>query len=214
MFLLFVVYVIGNMSNILSKLLGSGDKLKIIRLFLLNGEEIISPKKISLRSKTPANSVRKVTNLLSSIGFIKKAKRKEEILNNGKVKKRIVAGWMLDTSFPLLIPLKELVLDTTPLSRVDFIKKLKNAGAMKLVVLSGIFIKEENSRIDVLVVGNKIKKRVLEKILKGVEAEVGKELSYAVFDTEDFVYRLNMCDKFIRDILDYPHQKILNTINV
>ncbi len=202
------------MSNILSKLLGSGDKLKIIRLFLLNGEEIISPKKISLRSKTPANSVRKVTNLLSSIGFIKKAKRKEEILNNGKVKKRIVAGWMLDTSFPLLIPLKELVLDTTPLSRVDFIKKLKNAGAMKLVVLSGIFIKEENSRIDVLVVGNKIKKRVLEKILKGVEAEVGKELSYAVFDTEDFVYRLNMCDKFIRDILDYPHQKILNTINV
>lgn len=212
--MLFVVYVIGNMSNILSKLLGSGDKLKIIRLFLLNGEEIISPKKISLRSKTPANSVRKVTNLLSSIGFIKKAKRKEEILNNGKVKKRIVAGWMLDTSFPLLIPLKELVLDTTPLSRVDFIKKLKNAGAMKLVVLSGIFIKEENSRIDVLVVGNKIKKRVLEKILKGVEAEVGKELSYAVFDTEDFVYRLNMCDKFIRDILDYPHQKILNTINV
>ena len=51
-------------------------------------------------------------------------------------------------------------------------------------------------------------------LLKEIEAEVGKELSYAVFASDDFIYRLNICDKFIRDVLDYPHQKILNKLGI
>jgi hypothetical protein len=39
----------------------------------------------------------------------------------------------------------------------------------------------------------------------------GAELTYAVFDTKEFLYRLNMYDKLIRDILDYPHEVVLQS---
>ena len=77
-----------------------------------------------------------------------------------------------------------------------------------------IFNLKDNSRVDLLIVGDKIRKNVLTTALKELEAEVGKELSYAVFETDDFMYRVNMYDKFIRDILDYPHQKLLNKLGV
>jgi hypothetical protein len=42
-----------------------------------------------------------------------------------------------------------------------------------------------------------------------MEAEIGGELSYAVFETKEFLYRLNMYDKLVRDILDYPHEVVV-----
>ncbi|MBU1179130.1 MAG: hypothetical protein ABIJ85_02440 [bacterium] len=194
------------MSSILSKLFGSVDRLKIIRLFLLNAEEVFLPKSIVKRAKASPASVRREINLLSGIGFVHKKKFSQD----GKKKE----GWCTDSSFLLLEPLKELVLDTTPLSRTEFLGRLRKAGQIKLVILSGIFIKHEDSRVDILVVGDKIRKNALEKILKEAEAEIGKELVYAVFTTDDFVYRLNIYDKFIRDILDYPHQKIMNKLGI
>jgi hypothetical protein len=35
----------------------------------------------------------------------------------------------------------------------------------------------------------------------------------ALFDTEEFMYRLKMYDKLLRDVLDYPHEKIVNKID-
>ena len=43
-----------------------------------------------------------------------------------------------------------------------------------------------------------------------LEAEIGKELAYAVFDTPDFLYRANMYDKLVRDVIDFPHEKVLD----
>ncbi len=37
-----------------------------------------------------------------------------------------------------------------------------------------------------LIVGNNLKKPVLNNILKSIEAELGKELVYAYFETPDF----------------------------
>jgi hypothetical protein len=65
-----------------------------------------------------------------------------------------------------------------------------------------------------LVVGDNIKRGKLENVMKTLESEIGKELKYAYFGTEDFKYRLSMCDKLIRDILDYPHKKILNKLGI
>ena len=53
-----------------------------------------------------------------------------------------------------------------------------------------------------------MKKSKIEEEVHKLEAEIGTELVYAVFDTKEFVYRLNMYDKLIRDILDFPHEVI------
>ena len=50
--------------------------------------------------------------------------------------------------------------------------------------------------------------------MSSIEAELGKELRYAAFETLDFQYRLGIYDKLIRDILDSQHQKILNKLAI
>src|SRR3989344_3768467 len=56
--------------------------------------------------------------------------------------------------------------------------------------------------------------RLLEQALRAavyaIEAELGRELRYASFTTDDFNYRLGIYDRLIRDIFDYPHQAILD----
>ena len=78
-----------------------------------------------------------------------------------------------------------------------------------MIIISGVFIKNHDSRVDLLIVGDKMKRGKIEEGVKRLEAEIGAELTYAVFDTKEFIYRLNMYDKLVRDILDYPHEVLL-----
>ena len=54
----------------------------------------------------------------------------------------------------------------------------------------------------------------MERVIRSIEAEIGKELRYASFETPDFRYRLGMYDKLVRDILDFPHKKVVDKIGV
>ena len=206
-------------SDILAKLFGSSSRVKIIRLFLLNPEEVLELKSIFSRAKVLPQSGRREIFLLKTIGLIRPKSDSVAIAvkgKKGKFKKKRISGWILNELFPLMIGLKNFILDSAPLSRDQLLKRLQKAGRMKLIILSGIFGQENSgtNRIDILVVGDALKKGVLERAIKEIEAEVGKELVYASFSTQDFLYRLGMYDKFIRDILDYPHEKILNKLNV
>ena len=51
-------------------------------------------------------------------------------------------------------------------------------------------------------------------MIEGLEAEIGKELRYAAFETGEFNYRLGMYDKLVRDILDYPHTVVLDRLGL
>jgi len=206
-------------SDVLAKLFGSSNRVKIIRLFLLNPEKVFEPKNIFLRAKVSRQTGRREILLLKSIGLIRPKSDFAAIAIKGKkekFKKKRISGLTLNESFPLIIGLKNFILDSALFSRDQLLKKLHKAGRMKLVILSGIF-GEENSgahRIDILVVGDVIKKGILERVIREIESEVGKELVYASFNTQEFLYRLGMYDKFIRDILDYPHEKILNKLGI
>jgi len=80
---------------------------------------------------------------------------------------------------------------------------------VKFLLVSGIFIKNKDSRVDLLIVGDKMKRGKIEEGIRKLEAEIGAELVYAIFETKEFIYRLNMYDKLVRDILDYPHEVLL-----
>ncbi len=188
--------------DILGTLFGSQNRVKILRLFFLNAEEIIENKEISRRSKVQPAALRREISVLSKVGFIKKRKIGKSV------------GWQINNTFPYLNLLGNLLLNSTAMSAEDLAKKLKTVGRIKLIIISGIFIQNDDNRVDLLVVGDAIKKSKIDKTIKDIEAIVGKELKYAFFDTEEFLYRLGIYDKFIRDILDYTHEKILNKLNI
>jgi len=202
----------------LEKLFGGTARVKIIRLFLFNPYTGFENKDIVLRSKVSSSQVRKEVALLSKIGLIKKKSFFKEFSKKmGKkdkqVKRKKVIGWFVDEAFPLMGSLKDLVTEVGPLNKESMIKKFGHGGRMKLVLLAGVFInKNDSSRVDILIVGDKLKRRVIENGIKVLESEIGKELNYAILETKEFIYRISIYDKFIRDILDYPNEKILNKI--
>jgi hypothetical protein len=120
----------------------------------------------------------------------------------------------MNTQFPYLLPLQNFLINTEPLHSKELIKKITKLGSIKMLIVAGVFIQDPESRADILIVGDGVKKAVLENMMKDLEAEIGKELKYAYFTTEDFKYRLSMFDKLTRDILDYPHRKILNKLGI
>ncbi len=207
------------MTGTLEQLFGSAARIKIIRLFLLNPQEFFTQGEISRRCKVTPGTIRREIFLLKKIGFIKeKPEMIENIikLKNGKIKnnKKRIQGISLDQSFSLLSPLKNLVVNSAPVSRHEIAKKIAKAGKVKLIIMSGVFIQDENSRADLLVVGDSLNRGLIDRIMRWIESEVGKELAYAIFTSEDFAYRLSMRDKFVRDIMDYPHEKILDRLGL
>ncbi len=131
-----------------------------------------------------------------------------------KVVKKRVPGWILDETFSYLFPLQGLLISTSPLQDNVIIRKFNRAGKIKLLITAGVFIQEKESRVDVLVVGDNLRRSTVDATIKDMEAELGKDLTYTVFETKDFNYRLGMYDKLIRDILDYPHKKLVNRLGI
>jgi hypothetical protein len=179
--------------EILGKILGSPARVKIMRLFLLNKDEKFKSKEVAKRSKVNARVAGRELKLLSSVHFVKKSNK----------------GWFFNPSFRYTSEFENLLGGAETLSKETILKTLKKAGKLKLLLVSGVFIKNKDSRVDLLIVGDQLKKGKIEESIRKMEAEIGSELTYALFDTKEFLYRMDMYDKLIRDILDFPHEIIL-----
>ncbi|OHA79628.1 MAG: hypothetical protein A2V96_00380 [Candidatus Yonathbacteria bacterium RBG_16_43_6] len=202
----------------LGALFGSTARVKILRLFLSNSLEIFSVDDVAQKSKVKGVEVRKEISLLKKIGFLsEKTCIKEVLVKKGTkemiVKKR-VTGLQFKQDFSLLAPLKNLIFSEMPLNRDEIIKRFRSVGKIKLHILAGVFIDEPDSRVDVLVVGDGVKKRALESALRSLESEIGKELSYSALETADFLYRVSVYDKFVHDVLDFKHDRVVDKLRI
>jgi hypothetical protein len=179
--------------EILGKILGNSARVKIMRLFLLNRGKNFTKKDVVKRSRVNPDAVRRELRLLASVNFIKKRGN----------------DWSFNSFFKYAGEFEDLLLSSGTLSQQAILSNFKKIGHVKLVIISGVFIKNHDSRLDLLIVGDKMKRGKIEEGIRKIEAEIGVELIYAIFETKEFVYRLNMYDKLVRDILDYPHEVLL-----
>lgn len=200
----------------LGKLFGSPHRVKILRLFFLNPLEAFDTAMVAEKSKTPLAEARRELALIKSSGvIISKAFTKEIVSKrnkNAKPKRKRVQGFQLKATFPLLSAIKNLIVSETPLNREEIARRFKPTGKIKLLVISGIFIDEPEARVDVLIVGDNLKKRSIENVLRTIESEIGHELSYGALETAEFLYRVSVYDKFVRDVLDNRHDTVIDKI--
>tara|TARA_B100000959_G_scaffold278234_1_gene336200 strand:- start:334 stop:969 length:636 start_codon:yes stop_codon:yes gene_type:complete len=204
--------------KILGKLFGSPAMVKLLRLFLFNPEQVFTNKEAATRAKITLDTVRLELSIMKQMNFIKKKTDYRAVLSkrgkNKTTKRKRVSGWILNEKFPYLEQLQDFLMSATPIKHKDIPKRLGASGTIKLIVVAGMFIRNQDSRLDILVVGNNIRKSQLETAIKAIESELGKELRYAVFDTQEFKYRLGVYDRLIRDVFDYPHEIILDKIGI
>lgn len=187
----------------LEKIFGGAPRVKLMRLFLFNETTSFLPSEICSRTKVDLARARKELNFLLKVGLVKKATR-----SNGKV------VWTINEKFPYLAEFQRLLLQTSLITPQSIIKKLSKIGKLKLVILSGLFKEQAESRLDVLIVADNAKKSSTDSIMSNIEAEVGKEIRFAVLNSTDLKYRLGVGDRLVRDVLDYPHEVVLDKLNL
>jgi len=104
-------------------------------------------------------------------------------------------------NFVLFDEIKALIVKAQILYEKDFVKKLQAIGKIKLLVLTGIFVNNPSSLVDILLVG-KINKVKLVKLIKELEIELGREINFTVFNPQEFKYRRDITDIFLYGILE------------
>jgi predicted nucleotidyltransferase len=194
-----------NSYDTLNKLFGSPYRAKLLRLFIFNPGSIIDRATVGERTKIPASRLNSEINVLKSAGIIK-----ERPIPIKMRLTRAKTGFELSPNFPLTKEIKKLLNADFLEHRDEIVRRFKNCGRIRLLIVSGIFVENTDSRVDLVIVGENLKRNVIERIIRGIEAEIGRELVYSIMEADDFRYRSNSSDKFIRDIFDYPHEFIID----
>lgn len=200
----------------LAKLMGGTARLKLLRLFFFNPEELFEKEIIAQRLKISKANAAKEAQFLARIGLVRKrAFFKEHIKKKqGKAIKKRVYGFVLNPEFPHFTHLRQFLIETAMLAGKEVGNRLRPTGKLRLVITSGVFMQMWESRIDILIVGEEIDSEALTTVIKQMEAELGRELRYAAFSTQDFYYRRSVQDKLIRDVIDYPHETVIDRIGI
>lgn len=194
--------------QILEQLFESPVKLRLLKLFLRNPQKQFLLAEVVKKTQSRKREVKKQIRSLKSIGLLQQKKIR------GNRKKQIKAGtyFSVDPNFDFYNELQILILKSSPTSKEKMLKKILRLGRMKMALIAGVFLNTENSRVDLFLVGDNISHRKLMNFLAEMESEVGKEIEYAAMNSKEFDYRFHMFDRFVRDILEKPHEKLVNKI--
>ncbi|MCA9355452.1 hypothetical protein KC865_02780 [Candidatus Kaiserbacteria bacterium] len=200
------------MSDPLSILFGSASRVKLLRFFLFNPSKEFLFDDISRRAKLVRRTARTEMSALEKAGVIKQKSMYMEV--EGKSKKLKAVGYILNKDFPELQALQTFLFETAPIDGKNLLKHLRQAGVLDFVGVAGVFVRDFEQQLDVLLAMKKFSQNKVEKAIRSLEAEIGVEIRFAAMSSEDLMYRVGMYDKLTRDFFDYPHQVLVDRIGV
>ena len=187
-----------------------------MRVFYLNPENVVTQKTAAKMAKVSARVASREIKLFLTTGFLKKDTFFEEITTKKgkKIKSKKIHGFVVTETFPFFSALRNLVISALPFSREEILNFFKKYRKIKLVCVGGVFMNSsfDEQVTDMLIVGNGIKRGVLERFIKKLEPDVGKEINWTILSLAEFNERLAMHDKFLRDFFDSPNERLINKI--
>jgi len=188
------------MPEVLELLFGSKAKARILRFFILNPDREYDLGEIAKRNMVSGINVRR------ELDAFKKIKLINEKIKKGK------KYYELNQQFTFYPEVKTLITKSNVYPQCQSLAKMKDIGDVKLALVSGVFLNYPKSKADIVLVVNSVNKNRLTNLMKSLEAEIGREITYVLMSSEDFKYRLDMLDRFILEFLEGPHDEIVNKI--
>ena len=189
-------------STPLEKLFGSKTRAKLLQLFFENPEKSFYVREMTRVIDEQIHSVRRELLNLENIGVIK-----NEAFDN-KV------YYSVNKRHPFCRPLIDLFAkkintprDAEPqLSKwEEYCRPVRNY--LKAMVLTNRLPGQEG--IDLLIIGND-KTKKLTHWAEVVEKKLGKPINYAIMSQDDFTYRKNVRDRFVKEILEMEISEIID----
>lgn len=196
------------------RLFASRTRVKLLKLFLIHQDDRYTLSSLAKNLKLQIVPLKKELDNLEKFGLISAS---VEILSEegkDKPKNQEAKGekkYGTDKNFILFEELKALFLKAQILYERDFIDNLLKIGRIKLLVLTGLFVNNPESVIDLLMVGN-VNKGKLVKLIKDLEKELGREINFTYMETAEFIYRRNLTDVFLYEIMENKKIVVIDEI--
>lgn len=202
------------MADPLSILFGSTARVKLLRFFLFNPSREFTFDDISRRARLVRRTARTEITSLEKAGVITKRTIFVPIEGKKKTKKMKVQGYALNKNFQELQALQTFLFETAPIDGKNLLSHLRKAGKIDFLVVAGVFVREFEQQLDVLVTMKKLASTKIETAIRSLEAEIGLEIRFAMMTNDELLYRVGMNDKLTRDLFDYKHQILVDKIDV
>lgn len=203
--------------EILATLFGSLERVRIIGYCISYRNEAYDAKTVAANLDIDIATVRRELKLLASVHLIEPQKYIKKIVKKTKqgekIEKEKVEGYTLMQTFPYLESFEKMFIGGEEMSGPQLLKVFKKFGTIDLFLISGVFMQESEASVDLLIVGNNLKRKKIEEKVGEIEKFLGYELHFAVFETEEFMYRRLMHDRFVEEIFHHDHEIIVNTIS-
>jgi DNA-binding transcriptional regulator YhcF (GntR family) len=146
------------------------------------------------------NAVRRELANLEKLNIIIPAKSGESTIEEIGTKRS--KYYKLNSKFFLLDELKALLVKAKILEEQNFIDDiLKRGGNIKLLLLAGSFVGDDEAPTDMLIVGN-IKSNTLARQIRDLEKFLGRQLRYTIMEEKEFLDRREIGDKFLYSIFE------------
>ncbi|MEK7514986.1 MAG: hypothetical protein AAB608_01225 [Patescibacteria group bacterium] len=155
---------------------------------------------------------------------VKKKKKARRVVKRVVRPRVITPGptYAVNKEFAFFNELHALILKPSPAERGELMRRIASLGRVKLAVISGVFLNtpdqsaliDTNAPTDLFLVADDYSKQKLSAFLKALESEVGKEIKFGIMDREEFMYRFGMFDRFVRVLLEGPHEKLINKLGI
>ncbi len=188
------------MPEILESLFGSKSRSRMLRFFVLNPGKEVTMKDLKEKMGVDGRRIRADINVLARIEFVTEVTRKG------------IKYYMLNESFPYYVELRNLFIKANTYPQCKELDKINSIGRIKLVLISGIFLNYDKSRLDILIVCDDMSRTKLVKAIEAIESEIGREVRYMAMSSEELMYRLDMMDRFLIEVLGAPHDIVVNNI--
>lgn len=176
---------------LLSDLIISRVRVKLLQIFLANPGQIIHVRELVRQSKEEINAVRRELAHMEKTGMVSKERRANRLY------------YVFRKDYPLYFDLLELVAKTNNLGGA-ILKNRNKLGRVKFAMLSGKFARNlpgSGEKVDLLVIGNVVIPEVA-ALVREEELRRGREIFFTPMTEEEFLFRKKKKDPFIWGILE------------
>jgi len=186
----------------LEHIFGSKVRVKLLKLFLgQNEERDYYIRELARLLDEHLNSVRRELENLEDLGLV---------VSHEKDKRKYYG---VNREFLLVPELQSLLLKSNELGEQKMVQELVKVGSMDLLVLSGVFVGQKESAVDIFIVG-RVHKAKLEKLTKSYLKDTGRDLKYTVMNKKEFQHRVDLGDRFIFTLLNGRKITVINKLGI
>lgn len=186
----------------IEKLFGSKTRAKLLNLFFSNPEKSFYVREMTRVIDEQINSVRRELLNLENIGIIKNETFDNKIYYSANSKHPFTRPLIEMFSKKISSSESKEIRDTT---WEDYSRPIKNY--LKGLVVTNRLPGQDG--VDLLIIGNDRTKK-LTRWAEVIEKKLGKPVNYVIMSVDDFTYRKNVHDRFIREIFEMEITEIID----